>query len=252
MPSNILVTGGTGTLGRHVTPLLSRAGVPFRVLSRRGGHIRDGVEFVPGDLLKNEGIDAAVTGVDTILHLAGDAKTDAETTRTLMAAAARAGVGHIVYISVTAPDALPVRYYRQKAAAEKVVAESGVPWTTLRAAQFHDLVFTLVSTMSKSPVIPAVGGLRFQSVESAEVAQRLVDLTLGEPSGLVRDLVGPEVLELTAVTRQYLRAAGKRRLLLPIPVPGRLGRAYRAGENLVFDADAGKRTWADFLAEHTS
>ncbi|NEW42437.1 SDR family oxidoreductase [Nocardia cyriacigeorgica] len=251
MPSNILVTGGTGTLGRHVTPMLSRAGVPFRVLSRHGGHIRDGIEFVTGDLLKNEGIDAAVADVDTILHLAGDAKTDAETTRTLMTAAARAGVGHVVYISVTAPDSLPVRYYRQKTAAEKAVVESGVPWTTLRAAQFHDLVFTIVSTLAKSPVTPAPGGMRFQSVESAEVARRLVELTLGEPSGLVRDLVGPEVLELPEVTRQYLRATGKRRLLLPVRIPGALGRAYRAGDNLVFGCDEGKRTWADFLAEHT-
>ncbi|MBF6343159.1 SDR family oxidoreductase [Nocardia cyriacigeorgica] len=250
MPTDILLTGGTGTLGRQVTPLLRETGVPFRVLSRRAPGTRDGIEYVTGDLSTNEGIDAAVSGAHTILHLAGDAKTDADTTRTLMEAAARAGVSHVVYISVTAPDSLPVRYYRQKAAAERIVVQSGVPWTTLRAAQFHDLLFGVVRAMVKSPVVPAPGGLRAQPVETAEVAQRLVELTLGEPAGLVRDLVGPEVLELSELTRQYLRATGKRRLLLPIRLPGAMGRAYRAGDNLVFGCDVGKRTWADFLAEH--
>ncbi|MBF6084902.1 NAD(P)H-binding protein [Nocardia cyriacigeorgica] len=251
MPSNILLTGGTGTLGRQVTPLLRQANVPFRILSRREPGTRDGIDYVSGDLLKNRGIDAAVDGVDTILHLAGDAKTDAETTRTLMAAAARAGVRHVVYISVTAPESLPVRYYRQKAAAEQFVTGSGVPWTTLRAAQFHDLLFGVVRALAKSPVIPAPGGLRAQPVETAEVAQRLVELTLAEPAGLVRDLVGPEVLELSDLTRQYLRATGKRRLLVPIRVPGAMGRAYRAGDNLVSGCDVGTRTWAEFLAERT-
>ncbi|NEW34823.1 NAD(P)H-binding protein [Nocardia cyriacigeorgica] len=251
MPSNTLLTGGTGTLGRQVTPLLRQANVPFRILSRREPGTRDGIDYVSGDLLKNRGIDAAVDGVDTILHLAGDAKTDAETTRTLMAAAARAGVRHVVYISVTAPESLPVRYYRQKAAAEQFVTGSGVPWTTLRAAQFHDLLFGVVRALAKSPVIPAPGGLRAQPVETAEVAQRLVELTLAEPAGLVRDLVGPEVLELSDLTRQYLRATGKRRLLVPIRVPGAMGRAYRAGDNLVSGCDVGTRTWAEFLAERT-
>src|SRR5690606_22207397 len=128
------------------------------------------------------------------------------------------------------------------AAAEQFVTGSGVPWTTLRAAQFHDLLFGVVRALAKSPVIPAPGGLRAQPVETAEAAQRLVELTLAEPAGLVRDLVGPEVLELSDLTRQYLRATGKRRLLVPIRVPGAMGRAYRAGDNLVSGCDVGTRT----------
>ena len=70
------------------------------------------------------------------------------------------------------------------------------------------------------------------------------------PAGLVPDLAGPKVYELADLIRGYLRALGKRRMLLPVRLPGKAGRAYRAGENLsVEGADVGKRTWEDFLAE---
>ncbi len=250
MTSPILVTGGTGTLGSLVVPLLRGAGHDVRVLSRHGHESRDGITYVTGDLLKNQGIEAAVSGVETVLHLAGGAKGDAEATANLVRAASGAGVRHLVYISVVGADQMPIGYFRNKAGAERVIAESGLPWTTMRAAQFHDLVLTVMKGMTKLPVIPAPGAVRFQSVDAAEVAARLVDLTLGEPAGLVPDLVGPEVHTMPELVRGYLRATGKHRPLLPVRVPGKAGKAYRAGANLARDgAVVGKRTWADFLAE---
>ena len=130
------------------------------------------------------------------------------------------------------------------------MSESGLPWTTLRAAQFHDLVLTMVQKMAKLPVIPVPGGLRFQPVDPDEVAARLVELTLDKPAGLVPDLAGPRVYEMADLIRGYLRARGKRRLMLPVRMPGRAGRAYLAGQNLSLEgADVGKRTWEDFLIE---
>jgi uncharacterized protein YbjT (DUF2867 family) len=131
------------------------------------------------------------------------------------------------------------------------VAGSGLPWTTLRAAQFHDLTLTVVRKMAKLPVIPVPGGLRFQPVDARDVAARLVELTLAQPAGLVPDLAGPTVYGMADLVRGYLR--GKRRLLLPVRMPGKTGRAYRAGENLSLDgAIVGQRTWEDFLAERLS
>ncbi|MCZ4123059.1 SDR family oxidoreductase [Streptomyces sp. H39-S7] len=250
MTSTILVTGGTGTLGSHVVPLLRAAGRDVRVLSRQGRESADGVEYVSGDLLKGEGIEAAVAGVDVVLHLAGGPKGDDEATRNLMDAASRAGVRHVVHISVIGTDKMPLGYFRAKLGAERAVAESGIPWTTLRAAQFHDLVLTVVEKMGKLPVIPVPGGLRFQPVDAREVAARLVELTLGEPAGLVPDLAGPKVYGMADLSRGYLRARGRHRLLMPVRMPGKAGRAYRAAENLSIDgAVVGKRTWEDFLAE---
>ena len=250
MASPILVTGGTGTLGGHVLPLLRASGHDVRVLTRRARPATDGVEYVTGDLLKGEGVEAAVDGVATVLHLAGGPKRDDEATRTLVRAASRAGVRHFLYISVIGADRVPLAWMRTKLESERAVSDSGIPWTTLRAAQFHDLALTMVGKMAKLPVFPVPGGLRLQPVDSREVAARLAELTLGDPSGLVADMTGPDVHDLTSLARPYLRLRGRRRPMLPVRIPGKAGRAYRAGANLTLEgAEAGKRTWEEFLRE---
>ncbi|MFI6491432.1 SDR family oxidoreductase [Streptomyces sp. NPDC050564] len=249
-PSTILVTGGTGTLGSLVVPLLREAGRDVRVLSRHAREVADGVEYVAVDLLKGEGLEAASAGVDTVLHLAGGPKGDDIATRNLVRAARSAGVRHLVYISVIGADRVPLAWLRSKLDAERAIAESGVPWTTLRAAQFNELTLKMVRTMAKMPVFPVPGGLRLQPVDARDVAARIAELALGSPAGLVPDLAGPKVYGLGDLARGYLEAHGKRRPMMPVRIPGKAGRAYRAGDNLTLDgAEIGKRTWEDFLAE---
>jgi uncharacterized protein YbjT (DUF2867 family) len=254
----ILVTGGTGTLGRLVVPRLLAAGAAVRVLSRQEHAPPGGVEYATGQLDTGDGVDGALSGVDTVVHLAGSAKGDADRAGTLVRAAARAGVGHVVNMSVVGADRLPVvsrtdramfGYFAQKLAAEQVIAGSGVPWTTLRATQFHDLVLLAVRAAAKLPVLPVFAGFRFQPVDARDVADRLVELALGQPVGLAPDVAGPEIHPMTELARDYLRAAGKHRLVLPVHVPGGAARAYRDGANLAPDRAVGTRTWAAFLAE---
>ncbi|MFF4502193.1 SDR family oxidoreductase [Streptomyces sp. NPDC001401] len=251
MTTPILVTGGTGTLGSHVVPLLQAAGREVRVLSRRARPAAGGVEYVTGDLLKGEGIEAAVSGTETVLHLAGGQKGDDVATRNLVRAAQASGVRHLIYISVIGADRVPLAWLRTKLDSERAIADSGIPWTTLRAAQFHDLALTMVEKMTKLPVLPAPGGLRLQPVDSREVAARLVESALGEPAGLVPDMAGPKLYDIPALARPYLELRGRRpRPKLPVRIPGKAGRAYRAGENLTLEgAEVGKRTWEEFLAE---
>jgi uncharacterized protein YbjT (DUF2867 family) len=250
MTSPVLVTGGTGTLGRLVVPLLRDAGCEVRVLSRHSHEPGDGIEYVTGDLLKDDGIEPAVDGAEIVVHCAGGPNGDEEATRNLVRAASRAGVRHLVYISVIGADRVPLGWFKAKLGAERAVVDSGLPWTTLRAAQFHELALTAVRKMAMLPVIPVPGGLRFQPVDSREVAARLVELTLDEPAGLVPDLAGPKVYGMAELIRGYLRARGKHRLLMPVRMPGKAGRAYRAGENLSLEGAAvGKRTWEEFLTE---
>ena len=103
--------------------------------------------------------------------------------------------------------------------------------------------------MAKLPVIPVPAGVRFQPVDTGEVAARLVELALGAPAGLVPDMAGPRVYTMADLLRGYLRARGKRRPLVPVPLPGKAARAVRAGANLAPDRAVGHRTWEDFLAE---
>ncbi|MFF1379076.1 SDR family oxidoreductase [Streptomyces sp. NPDC058308] len=248
----ILVTGGTGTLGSHVVPLLRAAGHPVRVLTRHSREPAAGIEYHACDLLQgdSDALGAALAGVETVLHLAGGPKGDDEATRNLVRAARAAGVRHLVYISVIGADRIPLAYFRAKLGAERAVAESGIPWTTLRAAQFHDLALTVAQKMGKLPVVPAPGGMRWEPVDARDVAARLVELTLDDPAGLVADLSGPEVYGLGELVRQYLESTGRRRPLMPVRMPGKVGRAYRTGENLATaGATVGTRTWEAFLAE---
>jgi uncharacterized protein YbjT (DUF2867 family) len=261
MTSSVLLTGGTGTLGRLVTPLLRAAGHPVRVLSRRGHEPADGIEYVTGDLATGEGVDAAVDGVGTIVHCAGTAKGDEVKAGNLVRAASRADAPHLVFISVVGAERVPVvsavdralfGYFASKRAAERVVEESGLPWTTLRATQFHDLILTTARQLAKMPVVPVFRGVRFQPVDAGEVAARLVELALGAPAGLVPDLAGPRVYGMDELVRGYLRAAGRRRLIMPVRLPGKAARAVRAGANLPAEPGTGHRTWEGFLGERVS
>ena len=258
MSSPVLVTGGSGTLGRLVVPRLRDAGLDVRVLSRSARLLGPGVEVVTGDLMTGEGVRPAVDGVETVLHLAGTAKDDDVKARTLTQAAAGAGVRHLVYISVVGADRVPVTspvdramfgYFASKRAAELVVESSGVPFTTLRASQFHELLLLAVGALAKSPVVPVPRGFRFQPVAAAEVADRLVELVRQPPSGLVPDLAGPGVHGMDDLVRGYLAATGRRRVLVPVPMPGGAARAVRSGANLAPDHADGHQTWADFLTQ---
>ena len=258
MSTTILVTGGTGTLGRLVVPRLRDAGGKVRVLSRRAREAADGVEFVPGDLDTGEGIDAAVAGTEVIVHCAGSQKGDGDKARTLVRAASRAGAPHLVNISVVGADRIPVTsrvdramfgYFGAKLDAERVIAGSGLPWTTLRATQFYDLLLMVARPMARLPVILVPAGVKFQPVDAAEVAARLAELALGPPAGLVPDLAGPRVYPMAELLRGYLRAAGKRRPLVLVWLPGQAARAVRAGANLAPDRAVGHRTWEDFVTE---
>jgi len=264
MPS-ILVTGGTGTLGRRVVPRLRQAGCQVRVLSRRGraatllsGAATEGIEYVTGDLTTGDGIEAAVQGIEIIVHCAGSNQHDEDKAAVLVRAAARAGARHIVHISVVGADRVPVvsaidramfTYFLSKLAAERVVAECGLPWTTLRATQFHDLLLLVTQAMAKLPLIPLPAGFQFQPVDAGEVAAHLAELALGAPAGLVPDIAGQKVYPVAELIRLYLAATHRRRPLISLWLPGQGARALRAGANLAPDRAVGQRTWEAFLAD---
>jgi uncharacterized protein YbjT (DUF2867 family) len=257
MQAPIMVTGGTGTLGRRVVARLHQAGFRVRVLGRHAHDTEPGVEFVAADLATGEGVETALEESEIIVHCAGTSNGDEVKARHLVKVAAGVGIRHLVYISVVGADRIPMAsgidramfgYFGSKLAAEQVVAESGLPWTTLRATQFHDLLLMTVQQMSKMPLIPVPAGFRFQPIDTDEVAARLVELALGAPAGLVPDLGGPRVYEMAELIRSYLTARGMRRPLVSVPLPGRAASAFRSGANLTPERAVGRRTWEDFLA----
>jgi uncharacterized protein YbjT (DUF2867 family) len=199
-----------------------------------------------------------VQGVEIIVHCAGSSRGDVEATRNLVRAAGTlATLLHVINISVVGAERVPINgwidrtmfgYFGMKRAAERVVAESGLPWTTLRATQFDDLILVVASKLARLPALPSPSGFRFQPVDTDEVAARMVDLSLGEPAGLVRELGGPRVYDAADLFRSYLRATRRRRPILSVRVPGAAARAIRGGANLTSQT-MGRRTWEEFLAD---
>jgi uncharacterized protein YbjT (DUF2867 family) len=256
----ILVTGGTGGLGRRVVQRLLGAGRQLRVASRRRQEPADGIEYVISDLARDEGVDAALEGASVVVHCAGVGKIKEDTAqaRNLVRAAKRAGVRHFATVSVVGADRVPVRsavdramfaYFASQRAKELVVAESGLPWTNLRATQFHDgFILVMVRGMSKLPVVPLPAGVRFQPVAADEVAENLVRLALGAAAGQAPDIAGPKIYDAEYLMRSYLEAAGKRRSIIRVPLPGAAAAAIRAGANLAPERSVGVQTWEDFLA----
>ncbi|GAB3394027.1 NAD(P)H-binding protein [Humibacter soli] len=252
----VLVTGGAGTLGSLVVELLRRHGHPVRVVSRRGTGPRDDVEYLKGDLDTGEGIQDAVAGVATVVHCAGSQKGDGDKARNLVAAARTAGVRHLVYISVAGADRIPVHsradhamfeYFAQKREGELAIESSGIPFTTLRATQFHTLAFVVAEAAAKLPVIPLPKRMRVQPVAAEEVAERLVALAEGEPAGYVPEFGGPEVHTSHELERAYLKRVGKRRWIVSIGLPGKGAKAVLSDAILSNGAERGVQTWEQYL-----
>lgn len=236
------MTGATGTLGVPTVARLREAGHDVRALSRRSGP-----GLVTGDLLTGAGIDEAVSGVRTVVHLAtGQRRKDVEIAQTLLDAARRAGVGHLVLISIVGIDHIPFGYYKDKVAIERLVIESGVPHTILRATQFHTLVEQLLAAQRFLPVVLAPA-FDVQPIAPEEIADRLVELASSGPAGRVPDIGGPAVRSLPELARIWAAARGSRRRIVPARLPGKVFAGYRGGHHLVPGPPYGRVTFEEHL-----
>lgn len=254
--AHVLLTGGTGVLGRELLPRLTAAGHKVRLMSRRAGesNAAGDVEWAQADLLTGAGVADAMASIETIVHAASSpfkktVEVDVEGTRRMLEAAKAAGVGHVYYISIVGIDTLTFPYYKAKLAAERVVEGSGVPYTILRATQFHPLLDTFIGTLFKrGPFIITPGKTYFQLIDAGEVAQHMVATLANGPSGMLPDIGGPKVQSVKEIAQAWMAARGKKHILLPMPPIGPLG-AVAGGANTCPEQKFGKITWEDWLQQ---
>ncbi len=246
MTTTVLVTGGTGRLGRTLVPQLADAGHGVRVLTRRE---REAAAWgwAVGDLRTGRGIAEAVTGAEVIIHLA-TGRGDVAATRNLIEAARAAGKPHLVYVSIVGIEDVALGYYRAKVACERLIEESGLPWTIQRTTQFHDLITAMCDAQRGLPVTMMPSKVSFQPIDVTEVADRLVAIAAASAAARVPDLGGPQVRDAAELARTYLRAIGRRRAVWSIPMPGRAMRDYRAGNHLTPERAVGRITFDEFVA----
>ena len=252
--STVLITGGTGSLGASLVRAVSSAGHRVRVASRRPRPdvTPSNVEWRRVDLVSGDGIETALEGVQAVVHAASDprraAVVDVEGTRRLVEAARSARVGHIVYISIVGIDDIPLGYYKHKRAAEDVIRSSGVPYSILRATQFHTLIDFFLSKAASVPlVMPVAADFKFQPVAPSEVADQMTACINAGPRGRLADFGGPEVLSLLEMAETWKGVKGVRKVLIRVPVPGAVAAGFRAGKNTVPDGPRGSIRWRDWL-----
>jgi uncharacterized protein YbjT (DUF2867 family) len=248
----ILVTGGTGALGRPTVAKLIESGHQVRILSRRPAQ---GDDWVQGDLATGAGLVQAVKGVDAIVH-AGSATvqpwkyhaTDVIGTRRLLAMAREAGVRHAVYISIVGMEGVAYPYYKHKLAAEAVMRESIVPWTILRATQFHTLMEIFLDALSKLPRLALVPfKWQFQPVDTRDVAVRIAQVVAAGPKGMLPDFGGPDVRDFKTIARSWLDARKSKKRLVNLSLPLKFSRQFSEGRLLCPDHKDGAITFEQYL-----
>ncbi|MDZ8276707.1 SDR family oxidoreductase [Microbacterium aquimaris] len=245
----VAIAGGTGLAGGLVADEARARGHDTALLARSTGV----------DLTTGAGLDDALNGADAVIDVTNvdTLKADASTTfferatRTLLAGEQRAGVGRHVALSIIGVDRAPFDYYAGKRAQEMAIEVGSVPWTILRAAQFHEFAQQIYATAKAGPLHLAPK-MRTQPIAAREVASRLVDLAESPARGGYIELAGPREEELVDMVRRWARARGHRGWIPAIRLPGALGRAQRAGTLLPRDgAEIGSETFAAWL-ERTS
>ena len=254
--TKVLVTGGAGRLGNKVVKELTETGYSVRIMGRKRQptNLLSATEWAQADLETGQGITDAVAGIDVIVHAASSPfkhtqQIDVDGTRLLLEQARVAGVAHVIYISIVGIDRIPYHYYRAKLAAEELVKNSGIPWSLLRATQFHYLVDLFFQATTKVPLVTLLPtDLQCQSIAESEVASRLCEIVVAGPSGRLADLGGPEVLTTGEMARTWLMLREMHRCVLPLHLPGKVAQGFRRGYNTCPDQPVrGHITWTEWV-----
>jgi uncharacterized protein YbjT (DUF2867 family) len=249
----VLITGGAGALGRELTDQLVGQGAVVRVMSRRSrsSALPGEIEWAQADLGTGAGVREATVGVDTIVHAAtnffSSGKVDVAGTRRLLEAARAEGVSHVLYVSIVGIERNPFAYYQHKLQAETLIAESGVPWSIQRAAQFHPFIDLILRAFIHGPVALLATDFQFQPMDIREAAMPMVRAIAAGPGGRLPDIGGPEVRTLGSLARPWLAARGLRRPVIHLPLPGKTAAAFRRGYITCPEHKDGTLTWEEWL-----
>jgi uncharacterized protein YbjT (DUF2867 family) len=257
----VLVTGGTGHLGQDLVDRLLRDGHQIRVFARTR-RSRNDVEWAIGDLATGEGLPVALRGVHTVINAAthspvarrggfrpvdfftSPSEVDAEGTRRLLDLSQQASVQHFLHVSIVGLDEASLPYARVKLKGERMVRESGLPWSVVRATPFYYLLESMLAGFAWLPVWPVPKAV-CNPVDTTDVADHLARCAFDGGRGERVEIGGPEDLSLVEYARQYLAARGMRRSVVPIHVSEKTARSMGFVKS---NGVRGALSWKDWLS----
>jgi len=195
--------------------------------------------------------------MDAIVHAASATRepwrgraVDVRGTRRLLAMAHEANIRHFLYVSIVGIDGVGYPYYRTKLAAEAEVRKDIVPWSILRATQFHDFVELLLRGFARMRGLIAVPyAWQLQPVDVNEVARRVVDVVLGEPGGLLPDFGGPEIRDMKSLAQSWLSMRKDERRMIDLRLPLKFSRQIAEGHLTSPEHKDGHVTFEQHLAQ---
>ncbi|MBX6355364.1 MAG: SDR family oxidoreductase [Micromonosporaceae bacterium] len=209
----VAVAGATGNIGKLTVAALERDGHEVVRISRSLGI----------DLTKGDGLEEALVGVEAVIDVTNCPATERDeavayfsaTTRNLLAAEERAGVGHHVLLSIVGIDRVEGNaHYAGKREQERLVAAGPVPWTIVPATQFHDFA-AMVTSWTERDGVATIAPLLVQPIAPADVADILAEIATGQPQGRYVDVAGPETQDLVDMARRTNQARGRAVRLVP-------------------------------------
>lgn len=248
---SILITGGTGLLGKAVCHFLDQAGLSYQVASHQKPTLNGSVFM---DLTTSNGMAEAVRGKNVILHLASDKKhpdNDVHGTERLLDAIRSQGLNvHFIYISIVGVEELPMPYFKQKAQVEKMVMQSGIPYSILKATQFHEYVDSILHSLFKLGIGLVPKNVFVQPVSVTVIAKKLVDICMSQPTFRMQSLGGPEIFKLEDLAGQWLQARMKSNKHITFSLWGNNGKKLKNGVLTCPQDKAGGLNWRSWLKEH--
>jgi uncharacterized protein YbjT (DUF2867 family) len=245
----ITVIGATGLIGSKVVDLLEGDGHDVVAASRDSG----------ADVLTGEGLADALTGADVLIDVTNSPSFDDDpvmdfftrSSANLVAAADQSGVGHYVALSIVGVDGLPESgYMRAKVVQEKAIAESGLPYTIVRATQFDEFTTAIVGSLEAGDGVRAPDAL-IQPIAADDVAAEVARVAAGSPLNGVVNIGAPEKISFADLARTVLAKQGAVKTVVVDPQATYFGTPVHQNSLVTGDgAVLGTVRFADWLAAH--
>jgi uncharacterized protein YbjT (DUF2867 family) len=211
----IVVLGGTGLIGSQVVNFLRERGCEVIAASPSTGV----------NALTGQGLAEAFAGADVVVDVTNSPSFEDKAVmsffetsgRNLAAAEQVAGVKHHVALSVVGTDDLPESgYFRAKLAQENLIKGSGIPYSIVRATQFHEFTGAIAQSTMAGEVARVPTAL-FQPIAAADVAAAVADAALAKPLNGISEVVGPERISMAIAVRRFLESSGDKRTVVDDP-----------------------------------